>query len=357
VTYTLVPCGSYGTGQAMSKLHIEYVRNAIDERYADLLDLSDARKSISAPERRQAFLSRGLAAISVQIEHQIGPRAAAACVFDGEDDRGLDAMSVDLGTVRPRICLVQAKWSDAGKGTFDEEAVHKLFRGLDLLLDRAYSKFNSRFQTLVPTLQQAFDQGLPKVTIVLALMRTAPIDAKVRELLEEKIAEQNQVDEIVDCKVLNLHDFHRATLGDAATRRIDATLRLDGFVQESTPYRAFYGTMTVPDLADLYGEHKRGLFARNIRDALDLTDVNVKIQNTLLEQPEHFWYFSNGITMLCETIKPAGRVIPGKVGDFRVTGISVVNGAQTVSAIHRAFVKSPDTTTSTGPSSLTACGR
>lgn len=327
----------------MSKLHIEYIRNAIDERYTGLLDLSDLPKSTSDQNRRQAFLSRGIAALAVQNEHQVGPRAAAACVFDGADDRGVDAISVELSTPQPRICLVQAKWSDAGKGGFDEEAVHKLFRGLDLIFDRAYSKFNSRFQSLVPKLQQAFDLGLPKVTIVLALMRTAPLDSKVRELLEEKIAEQNQVDEIVDYKVLDLRDFHRAILGDAATPKIDATVRLDGFVQESTPYKALYGTMTVPDLADLYGEHRRGLFARNIRDSLDLTDVNVKIQNTLLEQPEHFWYFSNGITMLCETIKPVGRVVPGKVGDFSLTGISVVNGAQTVSALHRAFVKDPDT--------------
>jgi hypothetical protein len=233
----------------VSKLHIEYVRKAIDERYADLLDLSDMRKSASASERRQAFLSRGLAAIAVQIEHQVGPRAAAACVFDGEDDRGLDAMSVDLGTPRPRVCLVQAKWSDLGKGTFDEEAVHKLFRGLNLLFDQDYSKFNSRFQPLAPALQQALDQGLPRVTIILALLRTTPIDGKVRELLEEKVAQQNQVDEIVDYKVLDLRDFHRAALGDAAAPRIDATLRLDGFVQESTPYRAFYGTMAAGPFA------------------------------------------------------------------------------------------------------------
>jgi hypothetical protein len=103
----------------VSKLHIEYVRKAIDERYADLLDLSDMRKSASASERRQAFLSRGLAAIAVQIEHQVGPRAAAACVFDGEDDRGLDAMSVDLGTPRPRVCLVQAKWSVSTRNSCD----------------------------------------------------------------------------------------------------------------------------------------------------------------------------------------------------------------------------------------------
>jgi hypothetical protein len=331
-----------GQGQAVSKLHIEYVRSAIDERYTDLLDLSDLPNS-TMQSRHQAFLSRGLAALAVQSEHQVGPRAAAACVFDGADDRGLDAVSVELRTPQPRICVVQAKWSDLGKGGFDEEAVHKLFRGLDLLFDRAYSKFNSRFQPLVPSLQQAFDQGLPKVTIVLALMRTAPLDRNVRDLLEEKIAAQNVVDEIVDYKVLDLRDFHRAVLGDAATPRIDATIRLDGFAQESTPYKALYGTMTVPDLADLYGEHKRGLFARNIRDALDLTEVNVKIQNTLLEQPEHFWYFSNGITMLCETIKPVGRVVPGRSGDFKLTGISVVNGAQTVSALHRAFAKDPDT--------------
>ena len=231
----------------MSKLHIEYVRNAIDERYTGLLDLSDLPKSTSAQSRRQAFLSRGLAALAVQNEHHIGPRAAAACVFDGADDRGLDAMSVELSIPQPRICLVQAKWSDAGKGGFDEEAVHKLFRGLDLLFDRAYSKFNSRFQPLVPDLQQAFDQGLPKVTIVLALMRTVPLDSKVRELMEEKIDAQNQVDEIVDYKVLDLRDFHRAILGDAATPKIDAIVRLDGFVQESTPYKALYGTMTVPD--------------------------------------------------------------------------------------------------------------
>ncbi|MFF1602453.1 AIPR family protein [Streptomyces mirabilis] len=325
----------------MSKLHVEYVRKAIEERFTGLIDMADQAK-FSEKQRQQAFLSRGLAALAVQIEHQASARTAAVCVFDGQDDRGLDAMSVEIGSVQPRICLVQAKWSDQGKGSFDEEAVHKMFRGLDLLFDRAFSRFNSRFQPLVPELQKAFEIGIPKVTLVLALMRTAPLDPNVRSLLEEKVDEQNRVSDVVEVKVLDLRDFHRAILGDAAAPKIDTTVRLDGFVQESTPYKALYGTMTAPDLADLYGEHRRGLFARNIRDSLDLSDVNVKIQNTLLEQPEHFWYFSNGITMLCETIKPVGRAVPGKVGDFKLTGASVVNGAQTVSAIHRAFTKDPE---------------
>ena len=262
------------------------------------------------------------------------PATAAACVFDGQDDRGLDAMSVEIGSPQPRICLVQAKWSDQGKGGFDEEAVHKMFRGLDLLFDRAYSMFNSRFQPLVPELQKAFEIGTPEGDP--GPRADADRASRLRTcsaLLRRRSTHRTRSLSRRGHKVLDLRDFHRAILGDAATPKIDTTVRLDGFVQESMPYKALYGTMTAPDLADLYGEHRRGLFARNIRDSLDLTDVNVKIQNTLLEQPEHFWYFSNGITMLCETIKPVGQAVPGKVGDFKLTGASVVNGAQTVSAI------------------------
>lgn len=326
----------------MSKLHVGYVRKAIEERFTGLIDITDQAR-FSDEKRHQAFLSRGLAALAVQIEHPCSDRAAALSVFDGQDDRGLDSIAVELRSAQPRICLVQAKWSDQGKGGFGEAEVHKMIQGLNLMLDRHFTKFNSRFQPFVPDIERAYEVGTPKITLVLALMRTAPINEDVRELLEEKVAELNQVEEMVEYKILDLRDFHRAILGDAAAPRIDAKVRLDGFVQESTPYKALYGTMTVPDLADLYGEHRRGLFARNIRDSLDLTDVNIKIRNTLLEQPEHFWYFSNGITMLCETIKPVGKAVPGKVGDFQLTGASVVNGAQTVSAIHRAYTADPDT--------------
>lgn len=325
----------------MSKLHVGYVRKAIEERFTGLIDMTDKARA-QEPKQREAFLSRGLAALAVQIEHPCPDRVAALSVFDGEDDRGLDSIAVEVRSPQPRICLVQAKWSEQGKGGFGESEVDRMFRGLSMMLDRQYSKFNSRFQSFVPDIERAYESGTPKITLVLALVRTAPLDPGIRDLIEEKRAEFNQVEEMVDYKVLDLRDFHRAILGDAAAPKIDTKVRLDGFIQESTPYKALYGTMTAPDLADLYGEHRRGLFARNIRDNLDLTDVNIKIRNTLLEQPEHFWYFSNGITMLCETIRPIGKSVPGKVGDFQLTGVSVVNGAQTVSAIHRAYTANPD---------------
>ncbi|GAA2264139.1 hypothetical protein GCM10010430_55960 [Kitasatospora cystarginea] len=187
----------------MSKLHVRYVRKAIEDRFTDFIDMKDKAK-VAEKDYVQAFLSRGLAALAVQIEHPCSDRAAAIRILDGDDDRGLDAIAVEVRSAQPRICLVQAKWSDNLKGAFGETEVDRMFRGLNRMLDLQYSKFNSRFQQFVPEIEKAFEVGTPKITLVLALMRTAPLDQSTKELIEEKLAELNQVEEMVDYKVLDL---------------------------------------------------------------------------------------------------------------------------------------------------------
>ncbi|MEU5165353.1 AIPR family protein [Streptomyces mutomycini] len=327
----------------MSVALVRPVQRALEERFGSLIDTSDLGGQ-SDEKLREHRLTRALAAMAIGIEHPLTDEECAQAVFDGGDDRGLDAIAVDRRRQPTRISLVQAKWSDNGRGKFGEAEVHKMVEGLDLLLDLRFSKFNGRFQRHVQVLEECYDgtQEAPKITLVLALMRSDALGPEIRELLERKIKQFNEVEEMVDYKVLDLRDFRRAALGDAATPKVDATVRLEGFGQETTPYKAYYGTMTTPEIAELYGKHRRGLFARNIRDALDLTDVNVKIRGTLADAPEHFWYFSNGITMLCERIKPTRKAVTGGVGDFLVEGVSVVNGAQTVSAIHKAYDENPE---------------
>jgi hypothetical protein len=325
----------------MSKAHARYVRKAIESRFSDLIDLSD-QTNPSTDERHQAFLSRGLAALARQLMSPCTDVAAAQSVVDGREDWGIDAVVVDPPSPQSHIWLIQAKWSDNLRGKFGMDEVNRMIDGLDYIVGLQFDKFNNRFGRHVSRLEEALDNASPKITLVLALMRVEPLSPDIDQLLREKISHFNQVDEMVNYKILDLRDFHRALLGDAAAPKIDTRVQLQGFGQEISPARAFYGTMTAPDVADLFSEHRRGLFARNIRDALDLTDVNLKIRNTLFEQPEHFWYFSNGITVLCESIKPIGRSLPGSVGDFALSGASVVNGAQTVSAIHRAFSENPD---------------
>jgi hypothetical protein len=95
-------------------------------------------------------------------------------------------------------------------------------------------------------------------------------------------------------------------------------------------------------LADWYTEHGGQLFDDNLRKALGTTTVNQGITETLQEKPEHFWYFNNGVTALCDEIsKTAKGGASRSSGEFVVEGLSIVNGAQTVSSL-AARAKEPD---------------
>jgi hypothetical protein len=68
--------------------------------------------------------------------------------------------------------------------------------------------------------------------------------------------------------------------------------------------------------------------------------VNEAIVQTLLDHPEHFWYFNNGITVLCQRISQAARgSTDRRSGTFDIERASVVNGAQTVGAIGAAAAR------------------
>ncbi len=65
--------------------------------------------------------------------------------------------------------------------------------------------------------------------------------------------------------------------------------------------------------------------------------------NTVKNEPEKFWYYNNGITALCSSIgkKPLGG--SGRdTGIFECKDVKIVNGAQTVGSIARAYQNSPE---------------
>src|SRR5262249_19629420 len=80
------------------------------------------------------------------------------------------------------------------------------------------------------------------------------------------------------------------------------------------------------------------LFATNLRSTLPNTGVNDGIIDTIRSRPQYFWYFNNGVTVLCTKVAkaPAGGT-DRRLGHFTFTGAQVVNGAQTVGSIAGAL--------------------
>ncbi|WP_192579898.1 AIPR family protein [Micromonospora sp. AMSO31t] len=266
-------------------------------------------------------------------------------MIDGRDDQGIDAVAVSTPGTAPRLWIVQTKWHERGTAGLKQDEVLKFLRGLNKILDCEYHLFNAKFQAFARDVDAVLSNAAVRITIVVALLGDTEIHPDVRSIIDDEVNKLNFAQPMVDVRVLGLKHFHRAILGDTAEPQINIDARLEGWNLQKDPYEAYYGTISAVDVAGWYEEHGRGLFAKNIRDSLDLTEVNTSITETLLNNPDHFWYFNNGITVLCDSVGKTPKYIPtpGGIGEFSLVGASVVNGAQTVAAIHRAMKQKPET--------------
>lgn len=86
----------------------------------------------------------------------------------------------------------------------------------------------------------------------------------------------------------------------------------------------------------IYGLVKRygvSLFDKNIRNPMKSSSINMEIRSTLKNNSPYFWYYNNGITAISRQIPR----ISNQASSFEVTGLQIINGAQTAFAIYNAF--------------------
>ncbi|MFD9651118.1 AIPR family protein [Streptomyces mirabilis] len=316
------------------------LKRQLEERFRPLVDMSDWS---GRPDGQSAFLSRAVAALAVKMETACSDEEAARAVIDCDTDRGIDAVAVHPQGERQHVALIQAKWNDKGEAGFGEADVSAVIRGLDYLLELEFHRFGIKIDRHAAAIDSALNSPSPKVTLILALVTGTDLHPNTRSLLEEEIGKHNLDDDLVDYKIVNLRDLHREILGEHGERKVDLDVQVQGAGKVTDPFLAYYGTVAAEEIAEWYGVHGRHLTARNIRDALDVSDVNEKIRTSLVKEPEYFWYLSNGITLICDRIRKHGKGAPasGVGSGFRLEGASVINGAQTVSAIYRAVRQKP----------------
>jgi len=63
------------------------------------------------------------------------------------------------------------------------------------------------------------------------------------------------------------------------------------------------------------------------------SQFNEDIEKTAIENPAYFWYYNNGITAITYLLPPIGK----NAQKIKLTGLQIINGAQTVYSIYRAY--------------------
>jgi hypothetical protein len=111
-----------------------------------------------------------------------------------------------------------------------------------------------------------------------------------------------------------------------------AFLDLTGLVAPNSPYQTFVCTIKGTTLKSMYQQYKGKLFNYNIRGYLGANAINRKMEKTIEETPEQFYYFNNGLSAICTEVELI-KTHDGHGQRIRCKDFQIINGAQTTTCI------------------------
>ncbi len=114
----------------------------------------------------------------------------------------------------------------------------------------------------------------------------------------------------------------------------------NGHTRIEKPFDAYILLLRPKAIWDLFDKYGFALFFKNVRNPLWESQFNSDIEKTAAENPAYFWYYNNGITAITKFLPKIGTHAENISLDG---GLQVINGAQTVYAIYRAYENASQT--------------
>jgi hypothetical protein len=268
--------------------------------------------------------------------------AAAKSVTNGPKDKGVDAVFIDDSS--RSAFLVQGKYRHALAG---KNETHSEIMGFaqfsQLLTQEDGSQFKALIKGADPSVAEKLSEARNRISrrdyrLWLYYVTLGRCSAGLRREAETVVraSGNNAHIEIIDGRRLHvlMEDYldgvappipsldlfmegGRGISVNGILQRYDTRSRIESWVF----------SMQGDAVAELYEVGGKRLFARNIRGFLgDNTDVNRSMEGTLRHEPERFFYYNNGITILCDDAK---RVSAQGKDTLRVINPQIINGQQT----------------------------
>jgi len=255
-------------------------------------------------------------------------------IVDGSNDLGCDLIHRDDG----HLLIVQSKYR---KGNVPEEAseishfqsILKRFKNPDL----SPNKY----------LREALaDIDWENDTFELVFISFGRIDGQSRKIASQEPSYPDDVADLAqrcDWKFFDENDLNVELRGARNLQRgasgkatklfpVGTKGRRGASVIEvkAGNYRSFITALDARQLVKSYEElDKDALFSLNIRNFIGNTNTNKAIIKTAEDNAENFFLYNNGISCLATKVTPSDEFL-------EVTGLQVINGAQTVKALVNA---------------------
>ena len=271
-------------------------------------------------------------------------------ITDGDDDTSCDIIFQNNDAFGKIVFyVVQAKWNNRknANGKFSGETFRATLNDFQLVLaGQKQATRNANFNRKYGELQQHIEQNGDVKFIYLTLCGSNP---SVNENIETFKRTTNHDLEIIDIERLK-RDFIEVNYKKIQPENPleydynpeEETISLEfeqldiekNYLKVDAPFISYTFLVRAKTIHDLFQKYGFKLFFRNIRNPLIASQYNRQIEETLTKSPVYFLYFNNGITAI--TQHPP-RKINATAKQFDMTGLQIINGAQTVYSIYQAY--------------------
>ena len=185
-----------------------------------------------------------------------------------------------------------------GTGTISAGDMHKFIQGVQDLVNANFSRFGTKLRAKESVIFSALDTTTLRVLLLVVHTGLGPLASQVKQVYDNLCGELNDASDVVTLRILTQKEIHDAVSEEALAEAIDLEVMLLEWGTTRSPYPSYYGQVAAGDVAQWANAHRPALFEKNLRKFVGSTEVNEGIINTLVDSPEKFWYFNNGITVL-----------------------------------------------------------
>lgn len=269
---------------------------------------------------------------------------AAQSVTDGYHDMGVDAVYND--TKQKKLLLVQSKWHKDGSGGISQEETGTFVRGIKRIINLDFNGCNQKLDAKKQEITNAIRDMDYQIEVIFCHTGSQSIGDYAYRPINELLGQVNEDDStdlltFVESKLQDIYEY-LANGQNSDNIVLDDVLLSDWGVVNS-PFRAYYGTIPVSAVGEWYNQYGNKLFAKNIRYYKGSTEVNQGIKEVLKKSPDKFFYYNNGVKILCKKIIKKAAYSTGRdIGLFALEGVSLVNGAQTTGVIGTVFAENSE---------------
>lgn len=253
---------------------------------------------------------------------------------DGPNDKKIDFIYFDPD--EGRIILAQGYYAQTLKDTAPDNKASDLNTATAWLFSGDLSTVPSELRDAIGACRDAIEKdeinsinvfyvhNLPESINVARELQT--VNSHLKDFLKDKLSITLTVRELGKSQIQNLFESQKSHI--AITDEITCPSKI-AFIESGEEWDAGIFSVSGAWLHDLFSKYGDSLFSANYRSFLGCSrrrKINTAIRNTAEIAPNDFWVYNNGITLVTLGFTE-GR------DDTRLTGISIVNGAQTTGAI------------------------